>query len=155
MLKGMVLFEVSVVLVSFSKDWELKHVTLCEGLTRLPLCDHRHFHRADQVLGEWMLGGRAGGWLSATPGSLSSYSIISPLRPQLQSIGKVGPSLRSEEQLEEMTGREVTRSGSPAHCCRAEVALMGSPGVQEFPEAEWVRNRPRLSRDGERGGKLQ
>lgn len=95
----------------------------------------------------WGVDGGAGGWLSATPGSLSSYSIISPLRPQLQSIGKVGPSLRSEEQLEEMTGREVTRRGSPAHCCRADVALMGSPGVQEFPEAAWVRNRPRLSRD--------
>lgn len=108
MLKEMVLFVLSVVLVSFSRDWELEPVTLCEGLTRLPLCDHRH--PTDQIKylgsGGWV---GAGGWLSTIPGSLSSYSIISPL--QLQSIEKVGPSLRSEEQLEEMAGREETRRG--------------------------------------------
>lgn len=115
MLKETVLFELTVVLVSFSEDWELKHVTLCEGLTRLSLCVHRHSTDQIEYLGSgWWAG--AGGWLSAIPGSLSSYSIISPLRPQLQSIGKVGPSLRSEEQLEEMVGREVTRRGEGVSC---------------------------------------
>lgn len=68
--KEMVLFELTVVLVSFSKDWELKHVTLCESLTRLPLCDHRHSTDQIEYLGNgWWVG--AGGWLSAIPGSLS------------------------------------------------------------------------------------